>query len=167
MNGHLWSNSAYATDFNEKLWPPNYGRHSKAEESAAYVPSAGHLWDLARRKGLKYQSYGEYAERSSDGRTMQAAKGIDALWGHVSPDFKSPGKRDPQNAEVFLHEFDEYEKQFDSADPSKRLPNFMVISLGEDHTNGTRPGSYTPVAMVASNDQAIAMIIEGISHSKY
>jgi YVTN family beta-propeller protein len=167
VDGHSWSNSAYATDFNEKLWPPNYGRHSKADESAAYVPSAGHLWDLARRKGLTYRSYGEYAERSSDGRTMQAARGIDALWGHVSPEFKSPGKRDPQNVEVFLREFDEYEKEFDNPDSSKRLPNYMVMSLGEDHTNGTRLGSYTPVAMVASNDQAIGMIVDRISHSKY
>jgi YVTN family beta-propeller protein len=167
VDGHSWSNSAYATDFNEKLWPPDYGRHSKAEESAAYVPSAGHLWDLARRKGLTYRSYGEYAERSSDGRTMQAAKGIDGLGGHVSPEFKTPGKRDPQNVEVFLREFDEYEKEFDNADARKRLPNFTVMSLGEDHTNGTRPGSYTPVAMVASNDQAVGMLVDRVSHSKY
>ncbi len=167
VDGHSWSNSAYATDFNEKLWPPDYGRHSKAEESAAYVPAAGHLWDLARRKGLTYRSYGEYAERSSDGRTMQAAKGIDGLWGHVSPDFKIGGKRDPQNVEVFLREFDDYEKQFDNTDARKRLPNFIVMSLGEDHTNGTRPGSYTPVAMVASNDQAIGMLVDRVSHSKY
>jgi YVTN family beta-propeller protein len=167
VDGHSWSNSAYATDFNEKLWPPDYGRHSKAKETAAYVPSAGHLWDLARRKGLTYRSYGEYAERSSDGRTMQAAKGIDGLWGHVSPDFKTAGKRDPQNVEVFLREFDEYEKEFDSTDTQKRLPNFIVMSLGEDHTNGTRPGSFTPVAMVASNDQAIGMLVDRVSHSKY
>jgi YVTN family beta-propeller protein len=167
VDGHSWSNSAYATDFNEKLWPPDYGRHSKAEESAAYVPSAGHLWDSARRKGLTYRSYGEYAERSSDGRTMQAAKGIDGLWGHVSPDFKTPGKRDPENVEIFLREFDEYEKGFDSADARKRLPNFIVMSLGEDHTNGARPGSFTPVAMVASNDQAIGLLVDRVSHSKY
>ena len=167
VDGHSWSNSAYATDFNEKLWPPDYGRHSKAEESAAYVPAAGHLWDLARRKGLTYRSYGEYAERSSDGRTMQAAKGVDGLWGHVSPDFKTAAKRDPQNVDVFLREFDEYEKEFDSADARKRLPNFIVMSLGEDHTNGTRPGSFTPVAMVASNDQAIGMLVDRVSHSKY
>jgi YVTN family beta-propeller protein len=167
VDGHSWSNSAYATDFNEKLWPPDYGRHSKAAESAAYVPSAGHLWDLARRKGLTYRSYGEYAERSSDGRSMQAAKGVDGLWGHVSPEFKTAGKRDPQNVEVFLREFDEYEKEFDSTDARKRLPNFIVMSLGEDHTNGTRPGSFTPVAMVASNDQAIGMLVDRVSHSKY
>lgn len=167
VDGHSWSNSAYATDFNEKLWPPDYGRHSKAEESAAYVPAAGHLWDLARRKGLTYRSYGEYAERSSDGRTMQAAKGVDGLWGHVSPDFKTANKRDPQNVEVFLKEFDEYEKAFDSTDARKRLPNFIVMSLGEDHTKGTQPGAFTPVASVASNDQAIGMLVDRVSHSKY
>ena len=85
VDGHSWSNSAYATDFNEKLWPQDYGGHGKAEETAAYIPSAGHFWDLARRKGLTYRSYGEYARRASDGKTMQAAKGVDGLWGHVSP----------------------------------------------------------------------------------
>jgi len=59
VDGHSWSNSAYATDFNEKLWPVTYGGHSKALPSAAYIPGAGHLWDLAQKKGLTYRSYGE------------------------------------------------------------------------------------------------------------
>jgi len=67
VDGHSWSNSAYATDFNEKLWPVTYGGHSKAGASAAYIPGAGHLWDLAQKKGLTYRSYGEYATRASTG----------------------------------------------------------------------------------------------------
>ena len=98
---------------------------------------------------------------------MQAAKGIDALWGHVSPEFKLPGKRDTENVDVFVREFDEYEKNFDSPDANKRLPNYIVMSLGEDHTNGTRPDSYTPVAMVANNDQAIGHLVDRVSHSRY
>src|SRR5262249_3953554 len=155
VDGHSWSNSAYATDFNEKLWPANYGGHSNGGENAAYIPGAGHLWDLARRKGLTYRSYGEAARRASDGKSMQAAKGIDALWGHVSPNFKMPNMRDTENVDVFLKEFDAFEKDFDSKDASLRLPNFSVMSLGEDHTRGTAPGAFTPVAMVANNDQAI------------
>ncbi len=98
---------------------------------------------------------------------MQAAKGIDALWGHVSPLFKLPNMRDTENVDVFLKEFDGYEKNFDSRDPGARLPNFIVMSLGEDHTRGTAPGAYTPVAMVANNDQAIANLVDRVSHSKY
>jgi YVTN family beta-propeller protein len=167
VDGHSWSNSAYATDFNEKLWPVTYGGHSEAKPSAAYIPSAGHLWDVARRKGLTYRSYGEYAARSSDGTTMEAAKGADALWGHVSKDFKKPGMRDPQNVDVFLREFEEYEKNIDNPDANKRLPNYIVMSLPENHTAGTRPGSYTPVAMVASNDVAVGTLVDRVSHSKY
>jgi YVTN family beta-propeller protein len=155
VDGHSWSNSAYATDFNEKLWPVTYGGHSQAGRSAAYVPSAGHLWDLAQRKGLTYRSYGEYATRSSDGTTMEASPGVGGLLGHVSTKFKLPGMRDTDNAKVFFEEFAEFEKEFDNPNPLKRLPNYVVMSLGEDHTQGTRPGVPTPVAAVANNDWAI------------
>src|SRR5262249_30255799 len=36
-----------------------------------------------------------------------------------------------------------------------------------DHTNGTRPGSPTPRAMVAENDVAIGRLVEIISNSRY
>jgi YVTN family beta-propeller protein len=167
VDGHSWSNSAYATDFNEKLWPVTYGGWSSAFPSAAYIPSAGHLWDLAQKKGLTYRSYGEYASRSSDGTTMEAAQGVGGLLGHVSQKFKLPGMRDTDNARVFLEELDAFEANFDSKDPLKRLPNFSVMSLGEDHTQGTQPGAPTPVAAVANNDWAVGQIVERLSKSKY
>jgi YVTN family beta-propeller protein len=167
VDGHSWSNSAYATDFNERRWPPEYGGFSQEVSSPANTPSAGRLWDVAQRKGLTYRSYGEYAARASDGTTMEAAYGADALWGHVARDYRGSGTRDTENMKVFLREFDEYENNFDSPDPEKRLPNYIVMSLPENHTNGTRPGSFTPVAMVASNDVAVGMLVERVSHSKY
>jgi YVTN family beta-propeller protein len=168
VDGHSWSNSAYATDFNERLWPPTYAGFSNATASRAYIPSAGHLWDVARRKGLTYRSYGEYAARASDGTTMDAAPGADALYGHVSKKYKSNlAARDPENMKVFLDEFDEYEKNMDSPNPEKRLPNYIVMSLPENHTKGTAPGAFTPQAMVASNDYAVGMLVDRVSHSKY
>lgn len=167
VDGHSWSNAAYATDFNEKLWPVTYGGHSQARPSAAYVPASGNLWDVAARKGLTYRSYGEYAARSSDGTTMEAAPGVGGLLGHVSPKFKLPGMRDTDNVKVFLEEFEQYEKNFDSPNPNERLPNYIVMSLGEDHTQGTRPGAPTPVAAVANNDWAIGQLVERVSQSKY
>ncbi len=91
VDWHSWSNSAYATDCNEKLWPVTYGGHSKAGESAAYIPGAGHMWDLAQKKGLTYRSYGEYATRASTGTSMEASPGVGGLLGHVAPKFKLPG----------------------------------------------------------------------------
>jgi YVTN family beta-propeller protein len=168
-DGHSWSNSAYATDYNEKSWPASYGGYSRAARSNAWTPSGGHLWDLCLRKGLTYRSYGEYATRVSDGTQMDAAPGVGGLLGHVSPNYRKEGLniRDTDNAKVFLAEFDEYERHFADADSGKRLPNFIVMSMPEDHTRGTAPGAFTPVAMVANNDLALGQIVDRVSHSKY
>ncbi|HYL77854.1 MAG TPA: beta-propeller fold lactonase family protein [Bryobacteraceae bacterium] len=167
VDGHSWSNSAIATDYNEKMWPAQYGGHSRTAISNAYIPAAGHLWDVAARKGLTYRSYGEYASRSSDGTTMDASPGVGGLLGHVSPKFKLPGMRDTDNVRVFFEELDGYEKNFSSKDPNKRLPSFVVMSLPEDHTAGTRPGGYTPRAMVANADFAVGQLVERITKSPY
>src|SRR5437867_6368841 len=41
------------------------------------------------------------------------------------------------------------------------------MSLGEDHTTGTTPGTFTPQSCVASNDLALGRLVEGVSKSKY
>ncbi|MCC6591291.1 MAG: bifunctional YncE family protein/alkaline phosphatase family protein [Bryobacterales bacterium] len=167
VDGHSWSNSAIATDYNEKNWPPQYGGHSRSALSNAYRSAGGHLWDLAAKKGLTYRSYGEYAVRSSDGTAMDAAPGVGGLLNHVSPRFKMPGMRDTDNVKVFFEELDDYEKNFKSSDPLKRLPNFVVMSLPEDHTAGTRPGAYTPRAMVANADWAVGQLVDRMTKSPY
>ncbi|MDZ4797244.1 MAG: alkaline phosphatase family protein, partial [Bryobacteraceae bacterium] len=167
VDGHSWSNSAYATDYNEKLWPLTYGGHSKASYTLANLPPGGNMWELARRKGLTYRSYGEYTTRSSDSTRMEAIPGIAALVGHVAPMFKLPGMRDTDNVKAFIAEFDEFEKNYEVKDPSKRLPNMIVMSLAENHTQGTRPGARTPSAMVANNDYAVGMLVDRVTHSRY
>jgi YVTN family beta-propeller protein len=167
VDGHSWSDSAYATDFNERYWPPTYAGRSDARPSRAYIPAAGHLWDLAQRKGLTYRSYGEYAARASSGTTMDAAPGAEGLVGHVSRDYLGSRVRDTDNIAVFLKEFKGYEANYDSPDAEKRFPNFVVMSMPEDHTHGTAPGSFTPQAMVANNDFAIGQLVDAVSHSKY
>src|SRR5579872_6934362 len=167
-DGHSWSNSAYATDYNEKTWPANYGGQAVAPgHTAAWVPSGGTLWDLAKRKGLTYRSYGEYVIRASEGEPMSASPVAGVLTGHVSPGYKRGNVRDTDNVKVFIREFDEYEKHFEDTDPAQRLPNVIVMSMPENHTRGTAPGAYTPVAMVANNDLAVGMLVERVTHSKY
>jgi hypothetical protein len=60
---------------------------------------------------------------------------------------------------VFLKEFFEFEAK-------GMIPNLMVVSLGEDHTKGTRTGAPTPQACVASNDLALGRLVEAVSKSK-
>ncbi len=168
QDGHSWANAAYATDQNEKSWPANYGGHAQAQNrSLAYMPSSGYLWDAARRKGLTYRSYGEYATRASTGEPMSSVPGANGLIGHVSPNYLQNRVRDTENAKVFLEEFSAYEANFDSKDPEKRLPNYVVMSMQENHTHGTDPKSFSPRAMVANQDFALGQMVERLTHSRY
>jgi hypothetical protein len=47
------------------------------------------------------------------------------------------------------------------------MPRFIVMSLGEDHTTGTTPGTFTPRACVASNDLALGRLVEAVSRGKH
>ncbi len=166
-DGHPWSTSAYAPDFVERSWVLSYSGHgSTAYSDSVEVPRAGYLWDACRRKGLSYRSYGEYVYvTSSAAAPEQKVEGITGLKGHGSAKYvgigrpkDAPRMRDTEKADVFIEEFKEFERK-------KQIPRFMIMSLGEDHTQGTRPGAYTPKASVGSNDQALGKIVDAISHS--
>ncbi len=165
VDGHQWSNAAYATDFIEKLWPASYGGKANGPFTAAGLPASGYMWDLCKRKGLTYRSYGEYARRISEGKPMIGR--VLGLIGHVAPNYLNWGARDTDNAAEFIKEFNEYVKHFDSPDPEKRLPNYIVMGLPEDHTVGSSPGKPTIQASVGSNDYALGMIVDAITHSPY
>jgi YVTN family beta-propeller protein len=165
VDGHQWSNAAYATDFAEKLWPASYGGLGGAPMTDASIPASGYMWDLCKRKGLTYRSYGEFAHRVSEGEAMSSR--AQGLAGHVAPNYLNWGARDTENAAEFIKEFDVYEANFDNPDPEKRLPNYIVMGLPEDHTVGSSPGKPTIQAAVGSNDYALGLIIERLSHSKY
>ena len=164
-NGHAWSAAAYATDFVEKHWPVNYGGKSEGPYTDAKTPHSGYIWDQCKKKGLTYRNYGECASRVSTGQKMES--NMPGLQGHIAPDYLGWGARDYENATAFIKEFDEYEANYDSTDPEKRLPNFIFISLPEDHTRGTSPGAPTPRAAEASSDYGLGLIVDRISHSRY
>lgn len=168
-DGHPWSTMAYNTDYIARDWMLTYsgreGIDDDDEDNLQKAPS-GYLWDAAARKGLSYRNYGEYGHRVSqpDGTVSMEGR-TPSLIGHICPNYgipKAPGVRvrDTDNVDVFLEEFAEFEAK-DS------LPSLIVMSLGEDHTSGTRPGAYTPQACVASNDLALGRLVEAVSESKY
>ncbi len=152
-DGHPWSTSAYATDFTQRSWVLSYsGKGSTVRGEGVNEPKGGYLWEACAKKGVSYRSYGEYS-----GHKTLKGNFSEAFMGKVGPNEIVPG-RDKDKADIFIKEFKHYER-------TKSIPRFMIMSLGENHTNGTRPGSYTPKAMVASNDQALGKIVEAISTS--
>ncbi|MDX1946235.1 MAG: alkaline phosphatase family protein [Pirellulaceae bacterium] len=168
-DGHPWSTMAYNTDYIARNWALTYSKRQGIDDDddgdLSNAPS-GYIWDSCKRLGKTYRSYGEYGGRVSqpDG-TFRMEGRVPGLIGHVCPTYGLPTKpgqkvRDTDRVETFLAEFREYEK-------NGNLPHFIVMSLGEDHTEGTKPGSPTPQACVASNDLALGKLVEAVSQSKY
>ena len=139
-DGHPWSTMAYNTDYIGATGRSTYsGREGVEDDDEGDLQKApsGYLWDACARHNLSYRSYGEYGGRVSqpDGSLIMEGR-VPGLIGHMCPTFgiaQTNGQvRDTNNVDEFLAEFREYEK-------NDKLPSFIVMSLGEDHTTGTRP----------------------------
>jgi len=162
-DGHNWSNGAYATDYVEKTWPTSYGRHGGEYEFEGGYPIAyplnGYFWDNCKRNYVTYRSYGEFAE---NGKTKEdeVKATIESLEGHVAPHYRSwdLNYSDVDRVKSWMQEFDEFEK-------SGNLPQFQVIKLPNDHTNGTGRNRLTPRAIIAQNDYALGMLVEHLTKS--
>ncbi|HKB00775.1 MAG TPA: beta-propeller fold lactonase family protein [Gemmataceae bacterium] len=166
-DGHPWSTMAYNTDYISRDWHLTYSRRKGVDDDdEGHLQNApsGYLWDACARAGLSYRSYGEYGKRVSDGTGAARMEGrVPGLVGHMCPDYgvpKKPGERvrDTENVVTFLKEYDEFVNK-------GTMPRFIVMSLGEDHTTGTTPGTFTPQACVASNDLALGRLVEHVSNS--
>ena len=144
VDGHSWCDAAIATDFNQRSWIISYSKHGHLPGNEEMeTPSAGYLWDLCRRHGVSYKTYGEGSRRvPSEDR---------GRW---------TGARDMDKVKWWINDLQAAEKTGD-------LPQFMIMSLGEDHTKGTAPGAFTPDASVASNDLGLGRLVEAASKSKF
>ncbi|MBW2270892.1 MAG: bifunctional YncE family protein/alkaline phosphatase family protein [Deltaproteobacteria bacterium] len=160
-DGHEWSMGAIATDFVEKTWPSVY---SHRRMPFAYLglneisyPDIGYLWDIAAAAGVSYRSYGEFVLPGPQGAFTRVA----SLQQHYATQYPPNGDfsvQDVHRAAILIEEIRQFAAE-------RRVPQLSIISLPNDHTVGTRPGSPTPRAMVADNDLALGRIVEAISKS--
>jgi hypothetical protein len=144
VDGHSWCDAAIATDFNQRSWIMSYSRHGKLPGNEEMEnPAAGYLWDLCRRHGVSYKNYGEGAQR-----VPSVNRG------------KWTGERDMDKVQCWIDDLR-------AAETAGVLPQFTIMSLGEDHTRGTTPGSFTPDASVASNDIGLGKIVAAATRSRF
>lgn len=144
VDGHSWCDAAIATDYNERSWIISYSSHGKLPGNEEMEnPAAGYLWDLCRRQGVSFKNYGEGSQR-----VPSSSRG------------KWTGARDIDRVKWWI-------RDLEAAEQTGVLPQFTIMSLGEDHTQGTTPGAFTPDAAVASNDIALGRIVEAASRSRF
>lgn len=169
-DGNNWSTAAIAPDWVQKLWPSEYaGRHKLydfEEQDPGALPPAGYIWSNAVMAGLSVRNYGFMVEN----KKLAAPAGQDQLDKINDPFLEKLTNRayrgfdtsylDMDRAQTFLADLASFEA-------SGSMPRLMVMRLPNDHTSGLSPGRPTPLAQAADNDQAVGMIVEGISKSKF
>lgn len=164
-DGHNWSMGALANDYVQKLWPAtSAGRRALYDYQGpdpTSRPPGGYLWDAARKAAVSFRLYGEWTENPEDPRQPVRPR-VKELEDHVAPSYRNfdLNYSDRRRAEEWLREFREFEK-------NGNLPQLQIVRLPNDHTAGTRPGAWTPRAMVADNDMALGRIVEAVTRSRY
>ncbi len=168
-DGHNWSSAAIAPDYTVKLWPSEYG-HRKAKydfegtEPANSAP-AGYIWDNALQKGLTIRDYGYWASNLPL-KSVNGPRQIDkvrdpVLQNNIDMNYRGWDLEysDVDRAKEFIREWKDFDAQ-------GTAPQFMMVRMGNDHTQGTRVGALTPFAYAAQNDQGVGMLVEAVSQSK-
>ena len=76
-DGHIWSNAAITSDYNEKNWPIAYRSKERTYDADGSVadelplekgipdiddPATGFIWDNLAKRGLSYRIYGEFIQ---------------------------------------------------------------------------------------------------------
>ncbi|MBI1741358.1 MAG: beta-propeller fold lactonase family protein [Acidobacteriales bacterium] len=76
-DGHIWSNAATTSDYNEKNWPIGYRSKERTYDADGTMaeelpleqgipdiddPATGFLWDNLAKRGLSYRIYGEFVQ---------------------------------------------------------------------------------------------------------
>ncbi len=162
QDGQPWTTSAYATDFTQRAWTLSYSKHGALVTGGGIQEqSTPYIWELARAKGLKVMTFGMGNRRgvAEVRSTRFDQQNLDPMVEQRAPGEQAPRLRDYTRGDRFVAEFEEMDR-------NGTVPNFMFMSLGENHTQGTTPGAYTPRAQVASNDVAVGKIVEAITKSR-
>jgi YVTN family beta-propeller protein len=191
FDGHQWLMQSFVSDYTERAFAASPRGYAWNMSDALTVSPAGFFWQGASRQ-VAIRIYGEFGLPARwdpvHQNTVDMNEGQLKSWTDYWNLYKqnkwqdAVGERSgvpavaklldaryPSNdtsitdqirASEYLRELGEFEK-------SGQMPQITVLTLTSDHTNGTRPGSPTPRAMVADDDLALGRIVEGLSKSRF
>lgn len=180
-DGHQWIVESATTDYIERSFPAWARSYPKSGDDPLAYAGSGFIWENALRHGLTVRDYGEFA--------VDRVLPRSAVW---SDFWKSRGSHAAARASVYAHSeipdldpyvdhrfggfdlripdqlrADEFTADLSRYERAGRVPNLVLMLLGDDHTSGFDPKFPQPCSMVADNDLALGRIVQYISHSSF
>jgi YVTN family beta-propeller protein len=155
-DGHNWTFGAYANDYLEKNWITSYGGRGGGYDAEGTRPIAnnknGFIWDFAKRAGVSYRTYGEFAD--------DYKPNIPVLKNHFCTYYTSWDQSVRDTTRV-----GQWKRDFDSLLAINAVPQLNTLRIINDHTEGMSLGKPSPYAHVADNDLAVGMFVDYLSKS--
>ena len=155
-DGHNWTLGGYANDYLEKNWVTSYGGRGGNYDAEGTREIAnnknGFIWDFAKRAGVSYRTYGEFAD--------DYKPNLPVLKNHFCTYFTSWDQKVRDTTRI-----GQWKRDFDSLLAINAVPQLNTLRLINDHTEGMRLGRPSPYAHVADNDLAVGMFVEYLSKS--
>lgn len=168
-DGFSWATAAIAPDFAQRMWPSAYGGRRRTYDyegqEPANAPPAGYIWTAAGQAGITLRNYGfmvdNRAKAEADGTQILSVRDP-ILAPNTDPNFRGfdLDYTDVDRAKEFLDELKDFEQ-------ANAMPQFLMMRLGNDRTSGTAAGKIAPLSAMADNDQALGLIVAGVSKSKF
>ena len=182
-DGLYWTTAAIAPDTTVKALPTEYAgriygfapnahfhnaiqpQRGKSNPEGVRTAPGGHIWDKALKAGVSLRNYGFMAinlpHLKPDGIQIQEV--MDPVVApYTNMYFRQHDRSFPdvKRMNVIFKDLDQWEQ-------TGNMPQLILITIGNDHTEGTRPGACTPSSCVAENDQALGVLVERVSKSTF
>jgi DNA-binding beta-propeller fold protein YncE len=182
-DGLYWTTAAIAPDTTVKTLPIEYAdriygfapnahfnnaiqpQRGKSNPEGVRTAPGGHLWDKAIKAGVSLRNYGFMAinlpHLKPEGiQILEVEDPVLAPYTNMYFRQHDRSFPDVERMKVIFKELDQWEK-------TGNMPQLILITIGNDHTEGTTPGACTPTSCVAENDQALGVLVERVSKSKF
>lgn len=154
-------------------------------------PASGYIWELCAANGVTYRNYGFFTsgDDPDDKRFGESVRGNHAakkaLIGHTDDHFRQydndypdgdayasyafswPTMRKEYGVARAISRIQEWRREFSKFVDDGEMPQFQMVRLGNDHTQGTRVDKPTPQSCVADNDYAVGQLVETVSKSPF
>jgi DNA-binding beta-propeller fold protein YncE len=175
IQGHHWMAEGISTDYTEKSYLHNYSDRNHPYDPVFGItyPRCGAVFQQLARQGKSFRNFGELVGlATAQAPTVQPAPGAACATPGGAYDAVSVASF----SNVFggnlsitaVNDTDKVKDITAELDPmiaAGRMPQFTMVFLGNDHTDGTKSGSKTPQAHVATNDLAVGQLVDHLSHS--
>jgi YVTN family beta-propeller protein len=191
FDGHQWLMQSFVSDYTERAFAASPRGYAWNMADALTVAPTGFFWQGAP-KPPSVRIYGEFCVAARWDASSKSVVDINEAdlrqWSEYWKMYKAGTLKDvvasrsgvpalqklideryPFNDTSITDQIraDEFLRELGTFEQSGAMPQLSVLTLTSDHTNGTRPGSPTPRAMVADDDYALGRIVEGVTKSRF